>query len=43
MGYIVVTGGMAGDVLTLTPPLNIAEALLSAFVAALQESLAERA
>jgi 4-aminobutyrate aminotransferase/(S)-3-amino-2-methylpropionate transaminase len=30
-GWVVLTGGMAGDVLTLTPPLDVDEALLSAF------------
>ncbi len=34
-GWIVLTGGVAGDVLTLTPPLDIDEALLEAFTAAL--------
>ena len=34
-GWIVLTGGTAGDVLTLTPPLDIDEALLDAFVEAL--------
>jgi 4-aminobutyrate aminotransferase / (S)-3-amino-2-methylpropionate transaminase / 5-aminovalerate transaminase len=34
-GWIVLTGGAAGDVLTLTPPLDIDEALLEAFTAAL--------
>jgi 4-aminobutyrate aminotransferase-like enzyme len=40
-GYIVLTGGVAGDVLTLTPPLNIPEDLLTAFVPALVASLTE--
>jgi 4-aminobutyrate aminotransferase-like enzyme len=40
-GYIVLTGGVSGDVLTLTPPLNIAEELLMAFVPALEASLNE--
>ncbi len=31
-GWIVLTGGARGDVLTLTPPLTIDEALLGAFV-----------
>jgi 4-aminobutyrate aminotransferase/(S)-3-amino-2-methylpropionate transaminase len=35
LGYIVLTGGVAGDVLTLTPPLDIDEALLDAFAEAL--------
>lgn len=39
-GFIVLTGGAAGDVLTLTPPLNIHEALLEAFAVALGEVLA---
>jgi 4-aminobutyrate aminotransferase-like enzyme len=30
-GYIVLTGGARGDVLTLSPPLTIAPELLSAF------------
>jgi 4-aminobutyrate aminotransferase/(S)-3-amino-2-methylpropionate transaminase len=30
-GWIVLTGGSAGDVLTLTPPLDIEESLLEAF------------
>jgi 4-aminobutyrate aminotransferase / (S)-3-amino-2-methylpropionate transaminase / 5-aminovalerate transaminase len=34
-GWIVLTGGAAGDVLTLTPPLDIDEILLVAFVDAL--------
>ena len=34
-GYIVVTGGSDGQVLTLTPPLTIAEDLLEGFVDAL--------
>jgi 4-aminobutyrate aminotransferase/(S)-3-amino-2-methylpropionate transaminase len=38
-GYIVLTGGTAGDVLTLTPPLNIDEALLPPFTQALAASL----
>ena len=36
-GYIVLTGGVRGDCLTLSPPLTIAPELLSAFVAALAE------
>jgi 4-aminobutyrate aminotransferase/(S)-3-amino-2-methylpropionate transaminase len=39
-GYIVLTGGVAGDVLTLTPPLNVSEPLLSAFVPELVDALA---
>ncbi len=38
-GWIVLTGGAAGDALTLTPPLDIDEALLAAFVRALAEAL----
>jgi 4-aminobutyrate aminotransferase-like enzyme len=38
-GYIVLTGGIAGDVLTLTPPLTIAEALLPRFTQALADAL----
>jgi 4-aminobutyrate aminotransferase/(S)-3-amino-2-methylpropionate transaminase len=38
-GYIVLTGGVAGDVLTLTPPLDIDEALLDAFADALTRAL----
>ena len=34
-GYIVLTGGVRGDALTLSPPLTIAPELLSAFAAAL--------
>ncbi len=37
-GWIVLTGGAAGNVLTLTPPLDIDEALLDAFVDALAAS-----
>ena len=36
-GWIVLTGGDAGDVLTLTPPLDIAESTLDAFAGALAE------
>jgi 4-aminobutyrate aminotransferase/(S)-3-amino-2-methylpropionate transaminase len=39
-GYIVLTGGREGDVLTLTPPLTIDPALLDAFTDALSETLA---
>lgn len=39
-GYIVLTGGASGDVLTLSPPLTIAEPLLDGFARALAESLA---
>jgi 4-aminobutyrate aminotransferase/(S)-3-amino-2-methylpropionate transaminase len=38
-GWIVLTGGAAGDVLTLTPPLDIDEALLDAFAVALADEL----
>jgi len=38
-GYIVLTGGIGGDVLTLTPPLNIDEHLLGGFVEALADVL----
>jgi acetylornithine/succinyldiaminopimelate/putrescine aminotransferase len=38
-GWIVLTGGVAGDVLTLTPPLNADEALLTAFADALRDAL----
>ncbi len=41
-GWIVLTGGRRGDVLTLTPPLTIDESLLDAFVGALVEALATR-
>jgi 4-aminobutyrate aminotransferase/(S)-3-amino-2-methylpropionate transaminase len=40
-GWIVLTGGEAGDVLTLTPPLDVAEPLLGAFAGALGEALDE--
>lgn len=36
-GYVVLTGGTRGEVLTLSPPLTIAPALLSGFAAALGE------
>jgi 4-aminobutyrate aminotransferase/(S)-3-amino-2-methylpropionate transaminase len=39
-GWIVLTGGTNGDVLTLTPPLIIDERLLDAFVGALAAALA---
>jgi 4-aminobutyrate aminotransferase-like enzyme len=39
MGYIVLTGGVSGDVLTLTPPLDIDEDLLRAFADALSRAL----
>jgi 4-aminobutyrate aminotransferase/(S)-3-amino-2-methylpropionate transaminase len=38
-GYIVLTGGAAGDVLTLTPPLTIDEDLLAPFTRALADAL----
>jgi 4-aminobutyrate aminotransferase/(S)-3-amino-2-methylpropionate transaminase len=38
-GWIVLTGGALGDVLTLTPPLTIDEALLDAFADALRMCL----
>jgi 4-aminobutyrate aminotransferase-like enzyme len=38
-GWIVLTGGPDGDVLTLTPPLDIDEAILDAFAGALAESI----
>ncbi len=40
-GWLVLTGGERGDVLTLTPALTIDEALLDAFVPALQLAAAE--
>ena len=36
-GFIVLTGGACGDVLTLSPPLTIAPELLRAFAAALED------
>jgi 4-aminobutyrate aminotransferase/(S)-3-amino-2-methylpropionate transaminase len=39
VGWIVLTGGGRGDVLTLTPPLDIDEALLEAFGEALARAL----
>ena len=38
-GWIVLTGGARGDVLTLTPPLDIDEPLLAAFADALGDAL----
>jgi 4-aminobutyrate aminotransferase/(S)-3-amino-2-methylpropionate transaminase len=38
-GWIVLTGGVSGDVLTLTPPLDVDEALLAAFAEALRDAL----
>jgi 4-aminobutyrate aminotransferase-like enzyme len=42
MGYLVLTGGPRADVLTLTPPLTIDEALLDAFAGALHDALDPR-
>jgi 4-aminobutyrate aminotransferase-like enzyme len=39
-GWIVLTGGGAGDTLTLTPPLDVEDALLDAFADALAAALA---
>jgi 4-aminobutyrate aminotransferase-like enzyme len=39
-GYIVLTGGVRGSVLTLSPPLTIEPELLSAFSTTLGELLA---
>jgi 4-aminobutyrate aminotransferase/(S)-3-amino-2-methylpropionate transaminase len=39
-GWIVLTGGIAGEALTLTPPLDVDEALLDAFAVALGDALA---
>lgn len=38
-GYIVLTGGVDGNVLTLTPPLDVEEPLLQGFTSALALSL----
>jgi 4-aminobutyrate aminotransferase/(S)-3-amino-2-methylpropionate transaminase len=38
-GYIVLTGGTRGEVLTLTPALTIPEGLLAGAAVALRESL----
>ncbi len=38
-GWIVLTGGSRGDVITLTPPLDIDERLLAAFADALADAL----
>ncbi len=38
-GWIVLTGGSSGDTLTLTPPLDVDEALLEAFATSLGEVL----
>ena len=40
-GWLVLTGGARGDVLTLTPPLDIAESLLDAFADALADAVAD--
>jgi 4-aminobutyrate aminotransferase-like enzyme len=40
-GYLVLTGG-AGDVITLTPPLNIAKPLLDGFVETVADLLRQR-
>lgn len=40
-GYITSTGGGGREVLMLTPPLNIGEALLDAFVAQVKDALTE--
>ena len=40
-GWLVLTGGARGDVLTLTPPLDIAESLLDAFAEALADAVAD--
>lgn len=40
-GYIVLTGGVQGDVLTLTPPLDVHESAFEPFARALAASLAE--
>jgi 4-aminobutyrate aminotransferase / (S)-3-amino-2-methylpropionate transaminase / 5-aminovalerate transaminase len=42
-GYIVLTGGMRGEVVTLTPPLTIPEVLLDGFAEVLLETLREEA
>jgi 4-aminobutyrate aminotransferase/(S)-3-amino-2-methylpropionate transaminase len=42
-GWIVLTGGPKGDVLTLTPPLDVDDALLDAFADTLAEVLGDRA
>jgi 4-aminobutyrate aminotransferase-like enzyme len=41
LGWIVLTGGAEGDVLTLTPPLEIEEALLESFCGAFTEATAD--
>ena len=42
MGYLVLTGGAAADVITLTPPLTVDEGLLGAFATALRDALDPR-
>ena len=39
-GYIVLSGGMRGEVITMTPPLTIAETLLDGAASALREAIA---
>ena len=41
LGWIVLTGGVAGDVLTLTPALDVDESLLDAFADALADALGD--
>jgi len=41
-GYIVLTGGVAGNVITLAPPLTIDGSLLEAFAIAIESELASR-
>ncbi len=41
-GYIVLTGGARGDVVTLTPPLTIDEPLLAGFTDVMKRSLSTR-
>jgi len=43
LGWIVLTGGARGDVLTLTPPLDVDEGLLEAFAGVLADVLADAA
>ena len=38
--FVIQTGGKAGDVLTLTPPLTIPASLLDGFADALEQALA---
>ena len=42
-GWIVLTGGPAGNVISLSPPLNVPEGLLTRFVGVLDRILAETA